>query len=59
MSNWMISLFFAVGAGGWIYTKLVRSNGNAIPSQNVIGAIAIAVAIFILFWTFLEFILKF
>lgn len=40
MSNGLISLFIAVSASTWIYTKLQRSTGNNTKSSATASAIA-------------------
>jgi hypothetical protein len=53
----MICAFFAVGSAGWLYSVLVRSNGNAVPSQNYAGAAIGGVVVFILMFTLLKYVL--
>jgi hypothetical protein len=55
--TFLASLFFGVGAGGWVYTKLAHRTGNANPSSTfglaaVFGGIA-----FIFFFTLLKYVL--
>ena len=59
MSNWLIALFFAIGVTGWVYTKLVRSNGNASPKQDIGGAALAGVIAFVFLFTLLKFVLNF
>jgi hypothetical protein len=58
MSNWLISLFFADGVAGWSYTKLVRSNGNPTPYQDMIAAGVAGLVAFVFLFTLLKYIIK-
>jgi hypothetical protein len=53
----MIALFFAAGTAGWLYTVLVRSNGNAVPAQNYAGASIGGVVVFVLIFTLMKYVL--
>ena len=59
MPNWLIALFFSAGASGWIYVKLVRSNGDPTPGRDLIAATIAGVFIFLVLWSFMELILDF
>ena len=45
MANWIIALLFAVVAGTWIYSKLMRTTGNNTQS-SALGAGIAALLIF-------------
>ena len=57
MSNALIALFFAGGAGAWIYAKLNRSTGNNTKSAGIAAAIS-ALFIFVLLYFILGLIVK-
>jgi len=57
MSNFMIALFFGLGVGGFVYSKLVRSNGNPTPYQNLSAAAIAGVLAFVFLFTLLKFVL--
>lgn len=52
MSNWIIGLLLAVGAGTWIYSKLMRTTGNNTKSSATGAGIA-ALFIFFVVWILL------
>lgn len=59
MSNWVVSLLFAVGVAAWTYAKLSRATGNSSP-YNALGGAAIAgVLAFTVLFTLMKFILNF
>lgn len=55
MANWLIALFFALPAGAWLYTKLMRSTGNNRQS-SALAATAAAVVVFLLVFIVLGFV---
>jgi predicted ABC-type exoprotein transport system permease subunit len=40
MSNFVISILFALGAGAWIYSRLMRTTGNNKKSALIAAIIA-------------------
>lgn len=59
MPTWLISLFFAVGVGAWLYAKLARYNGNANPAANGWMAAVGGAVVFLVFFTFMKFVVGF
>jgi hypothetical protein len=57
MSNALIALFFAGGAGAWTYAKFNRSTGNNTKSAGIAAA-ASALLIFVLMYFILGLIVK-
>lgn len=57
MANWIIALLLAVGAGTWIYSKLMRTTGNNNQS-SLIGAGISGLLIFLVAILALGFITK-
>ncbi len=57
MSNALIALFFAGGAGAWIYAKFSKSTGNNTKSSSI-AAVASALFIFVLFYFMLGLFIK-
>ena len=54
MSNAVISLLMAVGAGTWIFSKFQRSSGGSVNTkQSVIAAAVSALLIFIFIYLLL------
>ena len=56
MTDWTIALLFALGAGGWIYNKLMRSTGNN-RSNSLVGATGAAALLFIMLYIILNAVL--
>jgi len=52
MSNFWISMFFTIGSGTWIYTKLQKYSGNN-TRQSIIGTIFIGLIIFVVLFLIL------
>jgi predicted ABC-type exoprotein transport system permease subunit len=48
MSNFVISILFALGTGAWIYNRLLRTTGNNKKSALIAAVIAGAVICLIL-----------
>lgn len=57
MSAFVTSLLFAAGFAGWIWTKVGRRTGSADPKSVALTAGAAGVAAFVVFFTFMRFIL--
>jgi hypothetical protein len=57
MSNALVALFFAAGAGAWIYAKFSKSTGNNTKSSSIAAA-ASALFIFVLLYFILGIFLK-
>jgi len=57
MSNALVALFFAAGAGAWIYAKFSKSTGNNTKSSSIAAA-ASALFIFLLFYFMLGLFIK-
>lgn len=57
MSNFLVSLFFAAGVGGWAYAQLARRSGNANPGSTAMAAGGAALLAFIFAFTMLKFVL--
>lgn len=53
MSATLVSLLFAVGAGAWIYNRLMRTTGSNIQSSLVATAVA-GIIIFIVAYILLS-----
>jgi len=58
MSDFLVSLFFAGGVGGWAYMQLARRSGNANPSSTIMAAGGAALLAFIFALTLLKFVLN-
>lgn len=59
MQPWFIAFLFGLGVAGWVYTKLVRANGNPSPLNDLIGAGVAGLVAFIFLFTFLRYIVHF
>lgn len=57
MPVWLLALFFAAGSTAFIYTKIVRANGDADHRQNAIITGVIFIIIYIVFYTLIRFII--
>lgn len=57
MPSWIIALLVGVSLTAWSYAKLARLNGNAVPRNNLIGAIAVGVVAFIVVLSFSKLVL--
>jgi len=57
MSSFFIAVVLAVGIGVFIWTKVVRSSGNADPKQSVIISTIAAVIAFIIIYSLLAWVL--
>lgn len=53
MSSVLIALFFALGIGGWTYSKVTRRTGGVTQYDILITAI-VAVMVFIIAWTMID-----
>ena len=51
MSGFLIALLAAISVGTWIYTKLVKSNGDVNLRNNIIGASVIGLIVFLVVFT--------
>ena len=49
MSNGIVSLFFALGSGAWVYNKFMRYNGNNTKQAAIATVVAAGVVFFIVF----------
>ncbi len=56
MSNLLISLFFGVGAGTWIYSKMFNRTGGDNKSALTVAALG-GFTLFFLFFIILSFIM--
>jgi hypothetical protein len=59
MPSWMISLFFAAGVTGWLYTQLVHRTGNFSPKQTYGGALVGGVLTYLFIFTLLKYVFNF
>ncbi len=59
MPNGMIALFFGFGVAGWLFSTLARTNGNAVPSHNYLGAAVGGGVACVFIYTLLRFVLHF
>jgi hypothetical protein len=57
MSSFFIAVVLAVGIGVFIWTKVVRSSGNADPKQSVIISTIVAVIAFIILYSLFAWVL--
>ncbi|CAN5342945.1 hypothetical protein BH09PAT4_BH09PAT4_08730 [soil metagenome] len=57
MSAFLTSLLFAAGFATWIWTKVGRRTGSADPKSVAITAAAAGVGAFVVFFTFMKFVL--
>jgi len=57
MSNALVALFFAAGAGTWIYAKFSKTTGNNTKTAATAAA-ASALFIFVVFYFILGLIIK-
>lgn len=55
MSNEVIGLLFAVGAGAWVYAKTARTTGGNTQSALIVAGVA-AVFVFLIIWILLGFV---
>lgn len=53
MSPVLIALFFALGIGGWTYSKITRRTGGVTQYDILVTAI-VAVMVFIVAWTLID-----
>lgn len=57
MSSFFIAVVVAVGVGVFIWTKLIRSTGNANPKQSVIASAIVAFIAFIILYSLFAWVL--
>lgn len=57
MTGTWVAALFAIGVGGWIYTKLARQTGRGNEKSAYIGALVAALVVFLFFFTFFKYIL--
>jgi hypothetical protein len=57
MSSFFIAVVLAVGIGTFVWTKLVRSTGNADTKQLAIIATIVAIVAFIFLYSLLAWVL--
>ncbi len=57
MSSFFIAVVLAVGIGTFVWTRLIRSTGNADPKQAVISASIVAFIAFIVIYSLLAWVL--
>lgn len=53
MSSVLIALFFALGVGAWVYTKVTRRTGGVTQSDIIVTAV-VSVIVFIVAWTLID-----
>ena len=59
MPAWMISIFFAVGVTGWVFTKVAHNTGNYSPKVTYGGALLGGIVTYIFIFTLLKFVFNF
>lgn len=57
MSAFMISLFFAAGASGWVYTKFYNKTGGGNQKSVIIGTALSGVVLFFVIFSVLKWVL--
>lgn len=50
MSSVLIAFFFAIGVGGWVYSKIDRRTGG-IAKTNIIVTAIVSIIAFFVFWS--------
>jgi hypothetical protein len=58
MSAFVTSLLFALGVAGWVWSKVGRRTGNADPKGVYLTAGGAGVLAFVVFYTFMRFVLN-
>ena len=58
MSPLLVSLMFAVGVGGFVWSKLSLSTGGARPANIVMAAAVAGIGAFIVFFTLFKVVLS-
>lgn len=53
MSPVLIALFFALGVGGWVYSKITRRTGG-VTQYDILVTVVVAVMVFIVAWTLVD-----
>lgn len=53
MSSVVVALFFAIGIGGWTYSKITRRTGGVVQNDILVTGI-VAVITFIVAWTMID-----
>ena len=56
MSDFLISLFFGVGVGVFLWSKMVQGTGNAAPAKTVAGAGIVGFIAFLFFFSLLKWV---
>jgi len=56
MSPLLVSLLFGLGVGGFVWSKISLSTGNARPASVTMAAAVAGIAAFIFFFTLLKFV---
>ncbi len=56
MSNTVIGLFFGIGLGGFIYSKMMHSTGGNTKNSIIVAIFAGAVGFFVIFTVFSMFL---
>ena len=49
MSNWIIALLFSLSISVWLYTKIMKNNGNNTRGSIIVVAVS-AVVLFVLIY---------
>lgn len=58
MSAFVVSLLFAFGASGFIWTKIGHRTGNADPKSVLMTTAVVGVIVFVVFFTMMKFVLN-
>ncbi len=59
MPSWIVALLIGISLTAWSYAKLARLNGNAVPRNNFIGAVALGLIAFIVVLSFSKLVLNY
>jgi hypothetical protein len=59
MPTWMIAFVFSAGIAGFIYGKLLHSNGQPSAGRDAIAALVVFALTFVVLFTLFKFVLGF